>query len=334
MDSFKNVLVFDQQGPALDLPDWARFYIDLGKSLPSNMTPNSQMITALSAPTRSFIAAFIAFGIVWGNAVLHDRQLDEIGHFLMLRGLLANTPLIWKDGLKEKKAIFKEYRENTVFGPALWVQIAGTDKQGARSDHRGFTPKQSLALRVAPNPFDKIPVNQDGRLSLTDSQLVRFLLDQAAADNFAATSRLDCLIIGTKRVLFNELDLRLLISNRVYGTLQDMVQCRNLPAYDNTYKSLISSGLSKSMAKLEDEPPSFVIFDGASSYLRFCNYFPRSNWMIVIDRTSIRSLPEAAQSINDLYGERMPQSVNLGLRSLPDSIELISFMRARDDTAV
>ncbi len=68
-----------------------------------------------------------------------------------------------------------------------------------------------------------------------------------------------------------------------------------------------------------------TIFDGAVSFLKWRDYWRKSNWIVLLDKTESR-FQEAVDLLNQEYIEkRIGESLNENMFSLPEGIEIIAF---------
>jgi|SRR6516162_795889 hypothetical protein len=76
------------------IPLWARFFISLGAALSAAHSPKHRIVAALSVPTPSFAAAFIALGRVVSEPISEPAKNAVDAHFDKLAAQPKQTPLI------------------------------------------------------------------------------------------------------------------------------------------------------------------------------------------------------------------------------------------------
>jgi hypothetical protein len=80
------------------IPLWARFFISLGAAMSAAHSPKRRIVAALSVPTPSFAAAFIALGRILSEPISEPAKSAIDDHFDELAALPKQTPLIYFNG--------------------------------------------------------------------------------------------------------------------------------------------------------------------------------------------------------------------------------------------
>src|SRR5271170_2275572 len=88
-------LHFEDSGNWHSLPEWAEFFINVGKQIASADQSESRIVTAIVVPTRAFGAAFVSLGMVISDAAARDLA-SETAHFESLFFLPPGTPVIYR----------------------------------------------------------------------------------------------------------------------------------------------------------------------------------------------------------------------------------------------
>lgn len=88
-------LHFEDSGDWYSLPEWAEYFISVGKQLASADHSTSRIVTAIVVPTRAYCAAFVSLGMVVSDAAKRDRPSEAV-HFEKLFDLPAGTPVIFR----------------------------------------------------------------------------------------------------------------------------------------------------------------------------------------------------------------------------------------------
>ena len=73
-------LHFEDSGEWYSLPEWAEYFISVGKQLASAELSDSRAVTAIVVPTRAFGAAFVSLGMVVSDAAARDLARSAIPH--------------------------------------------------------------------------------------------------------------------------------------------------------------------------------------------------------------------------------------------------------------
>jgi hypothetical protein len=88
-------LHFEESGEWYSLPEWAEYFINVGKQLATAQQSDSRVVTAIVVPTRAFAAAFVSLGMVVSDAASRD-PLSETGHFETLFDSPVGTRVIYR----------------------------------------------------------------------------------------------------------------------------------------------------------------------------------------------------------------------------------------------
>lgn len=91
------------------LPEWALFFLELGKTLSSLEIENQRYTVALALPTRSYATALIGAGIACARIFL--KSDDDSDHIETIYSLPEGTSLKYYDKGKVKKALKKDVME-------------------------------------------------------------------------------------------------------------------------------------------------------------------------------------------------------------------------------
>lgn len=300
------------------LPEWARFMITLGRCAATFRVEGRRSVAGLSVPTRAFAAAFCAAGAV---AALYDGvpATDAREHFEQLARLPRGTPLRYRtrDYLCSGRLVGCEVRPD---GEYLALQN-GPDGYKRRWDK--CAEMQPLASgeglfqrrKLAPAPG-----------------FLRCALPGAEPNDYAAWSRLDCLLIGFKEALRDELCGAEMWSEGgglppQRGCLQDILRCHALTPNPNDHfrSDLLPAYASEVPERLKDAQPPLVVLDGAPAFLRWRAQWPASPIVLILDRTS-----PSAQAAADAFNQERAASIRdariPGLPALPAGVELLAFL--------
>jgi hypothetical protein len=193
-----------------------------------------------------------------------------------------------------------------------------------------WTPAR-MAYRVEPvaDSNKKLPKYGVFKPVKMNVPFVSRLLGPDHADDFIGTSRLDCLLVGNRRLLRDELvEAEFGVSTdsnkRVVGNLQDIVRARVFLPHGDTFRSDVVSLAAKVPPAKFASTPAVAIFDGARSFLRWSRSYPSSSWIVVLDRSD-RRLIEAIETIDAMYASRARDGAPVTIKAPPIGIESAVF---------
>ncbi|GCE12505.1 hypothetical protein [Tengunoibacter tsumagoiensis] len=295
-ETTQSLLYYKSQTEWMPLPNWANFYIVLGKILASRGNARKRTVIGIALPTISYAASLITVGIT-ANLT---RQEDEISdRFQQLSRLAKDTQLFYRTGGKRVK-VFWESVERDSEGNVIRIWL-DTKIGGGRYS---ITKRQAFQVEFPLKDFSSQPKRPAHRVKNRQSPFLLNLLDAEAAEKIISQSSLDTLIIGTITHTQAELQEDLFaiqtLQGFVQGTLQDIARARILAKGTETYRSDIYHVNSKESNDPSHEIPSFVIFNGASSFLKCRDVWRQSHWVVLLDQTE-RDFDIAIQAFNDEY---------------------------------
>ncbi|WP_161823365.1 hypothetical protein [Sporotomaculum syntrophicum] len=249
-------------------------------------------------------------------------------YFKQLCTLKKGTRVFFKAGNRIKCGIF-EGVDKVGNQPAIRVNLR--DKYN--TTHL-FIQKRALDVTIAPDQNISIPDRQVGRLVNTNREFIACLLENVTPAEFVASSCLECVIIGNIKWLQYEIENTVFALNKpsgkvIKGTLQDVLRVRRFLNNSPNFKIDIWPA-TKSLAEGIDkgENPVVIVFDGASSFLRWKDYCLDSNWVVLLDRTE-PSYREAVEEFNNEYIQnRSGDALKLDLEGFPPGIELCAYKEA------
>jgi len=292
--------------------------IALGRCVATFRVESGRLVAGLSVPTRAFAAAFCAAGAV---AALYEGApaTNVREHFQWLARLPTGTPLRYRtrDYLCSGRLVGREVRPD---GEYLAMQN-GPDGYKRRWDK--CTDVQLLAS--GEDLFQ--------RRKLTPvPQFLRSVLPDAEPHDYAAWSRLDCLLVGIKEALQDELCGAALWSEPrglppQQGRLQDILRCHALAPNPNDHfrSDLLPAHTPELPERLKSARPPAVVLDGASAFLRWRSQWPGSHLVFVLDRTS-----PSAQAAADAFNQERAASIEdirvPGIPAPPPGVELLAFL--------
>ncbi len=279
------------------LPEWARWLMELGRWLATDRQPGKVARAAISVPTRGYAALFAGMGVVSGS--YRSGVLNESVRLRMLSRLNTGDPVRYCKGdedLKVSYGKFGKIEKEPLFDLGDCVYLAeGNGKEYGREVRQfhyiepvGEEEKFSMDRPVCHSPdFVKAAMG----------------IDPISQGFF---SRLECVIIGNKTALAEELELELQ-AERVSGKVQDVLRVHEHRPKDG-YRSRTISFQADVRSELVGKPFGGVVMDGSRSFLRWRGMARRHPWLAIIDRTNPTAgaardaiLSGLASSLEDAY---------------------------------
>ncbi len=325
-------------GRKLPLPSWGKFYMQLGASVAEQSDPQSNIVTALAVPTRSYAAAFVAAGAIICRARTIDTkgQISSAAHFEMLSRLPAGTSVVLRKGEKSVKGKIVGTNGGNGDGSAM-IGIQTQAPTGKGGPLIVWIPAEaSLRVQVSSKIWTQLPANsvKSADVSKASSEFVARIFQGADFSNFFTKSSLDCVILGSVASLKQEATATKLSvgsdgQEASAGTLRDILRIRRLMSTHEAFRSDIFPVNPKGNAmESEEMAPHLVIFDGAVGFLKWRYVWSHCNWVVILDRTEPR-FTEAVQIVNEEYWSRISDEELRLSDAPPDSVELVSFTVAR-----
>ena len=311
------------------LSGWGDFFVTLGYETATPVEPCKRFVVALAVPTRSYAAALAAFGIVASRSALPVDQIAVSEHFQRLCQLETNTPVSLIKNGKRLKGIFKGRRN--IHGET-WLEIQVEDTSNTRSG--GLThlvpPMEAFNVEVLCNIIERLPKRQTGRLVQPLSPFARHFVSRDEA-NFTRQSRLECLIVGRRKLLRREIvETQFAASTDgstfSEGSLQDVLRVRNFMVEGEAFRSdvfRVNSRVNPTQA--QGHLPHVVIFDGATGFLRWRDHLRKTNWIVCLDRTDAKFRDATAVIDQDYIKYRVGDASVANLPASPTGVEVISY---------
>lgn len=308
----------------ISLPEWALFFLELGKALSSLEIENHRYTIGLALPTRSYATALIGAGIACSRIFL--KSDEESDHIETIYLLPAGTSLKYYDKGKVKKALKKDVVEYNGIR-LLGVQI---------EDHTTIylRPENVNKVEIADVDYNHLPNKQSGYSVALPSKLAYAIL-QGRSYEFFYRSRVDGLVIGPRNTLKEESNLALSVpqhGEEKYGTgsLTDLFRVKGFVPNNVGHRFLLASPSSSNNTIVETlhQVPSQcpVIFDGAMGFLKWKEMFADRDWIVILDQTDLH-FPNAVAQLNQDYSYRSEDRRNVQLPQLPSGIEATFFLR-------
>jgi hypothetical protein len=310
-----------QWGP---IPVWAKFFISLGAALSAGHSPKRRIVAALSVPTPSFAAAFIALGRVLSEPISEPEKTAVDAHFDKLAALPKQTPLIYFNG----EALYN--------GPFLGtVKLSHGDfiRMVIRGGVCMIPKSRCLLVEVQPESQNGNPAGHTVRLRNPKPFVGRFF-SLVEHYRILCSTKKSVIIIGEKNRLRNELVQNQFAipegTDHVEGVLQDLIRiakfssggigCR-ADVYARSRGHAIQNGGSGTDSSL-------LVLDGAVSHFRWAHEYLHSDSVSILSRTE-SEYGTAIDSANARYLTRLDDCSLPGLTGPPAGIELMVHVEDR-----
>jgi hypothetical protein len=322
-------LHFEESGEWYSLPNWAEYFISLGKHLAGGTESDSRIVTAIVVPTRAFAAAFVSLGMVISDAAARD-PVSQAAHFKKLFHLPSGSRVIYrrKSGQTLKGVLLEpEQRDGK-----LWVRVQVHSKAGG-----GLTYgiDESLALQVQPARHSgNLPKKQGGKNVRLANAFVDRLLGEADPVQLGLRSKLVCALVGRKTILEHEIrktPLAVYVNGhrRVGGVLQDVLRINRFVAERQSHRSaIVPVGAKPPSGEILSNVEMGVVFDGALGFLKWGELWQSRHQVIILDRTEAY-LDDAISAINARFSQnRIDAETVLPECETPPGGEALTFREA------
>lgn len=319
-------LHFEDSGEWYSLPEWAEYFISIGKYLAVAPQSDSRIVIALVVPTRAFGAVFVSLGIVISDADAQDHASEAV-HFKKLLELPPGTPVIYRP--KPRKT-FKGILRNPVeeYGK-LWVQVQiQSEKDGGST----YWVDELRSLQVQPARHSgKLPKKQGGKSARFANEFVDRLLGDADPVQLGLRSKLVCALVGRKNTLEHEIrktPLAVHVNRHRYaeGVLQDILRINRFVTEKQSHRSaLVSVGAKPPSDEIVSNTEIGVVFDGALGFLKWGETWHGRHQVVILDRTE-PYFDDAISAINGRFSQnRTDGGTALPEGEAPPGCEVLTF---------
>ena len=312
-----HALRFKAGNATRELPGWAAWFIDLGAWTARQASDSSRTVVVATVPVAGYAAVFAALGAAAAN--FRDRSPDdEIAHFEFLSSLPNGTRVEYRKAVGSNKLT-----QGSIIGP--------TERQ-VQGRSEPYIQLAGGTLRPWWNCADITPVDEDATVFVHDrllSKAPEFVRACVGVDpaTHALYSSLDCLIVGTKRSLEDEMSVNF-VCDGASGTLQDALRCRTMLHPADRYRTdLRSASASVSDADRLIRPP-LVVLDGPVAALNWRNSYPSVPSLTIIDRSAPSAEAARDAFLTDRASSLRDIEVDSELPACPGGVELLIFEEA------
>lgn len=311
------------------LSKWSKFFLCVGLYLAEKKESNGPLDSlVISTPCRDFASSLITFGFIKGvSNYFENIELDE--HYRKLTELQKGTPLLFKDGNKNKPGSFESFDAKT---GAIKIKTVASGTM-----YRSFYKTSCGTIQISNERF-ALPYSSEGKGQrvVKHSAFLAAILGKNDCDNYLSNLETQVVILGSKNLLIEEMTKENFSygPKKIIGCLDDLIRIRSGKIKGSNFGAFIipqdgagSERFSK-FPYLQKAP--YAIFDSSKSFLAWRRYWLESNWIVLLSRFE-SSYKEAVIEVNgnvarNVRSKTMDEIAQLGI---PSGIELISFSRTR-----
>lgn len=313
------------------IPVWAKYFIEVGVRAVAAGQTDAKLIVGMAVPSRAYAAAFAGLGVVSARANQTEITQSSTTHFEQICNLPLNAPVSitvrGRDGAqRKKKGVFVGTTKH--YGSTCAMIMVNSKSAGGGSHL--IREVDANMVEILPNGFITLPKRQTGKLVRSMSGFAKSFLSSKNARLSTKRSRPDGAIVGRINTLSREIeDTPFAVQgtgDKYYeGKLQDVLRVRRFISEGEHFASDVIRINGRALTILEDgQMPPFVVFDGATGFIRWHSHVRRSNWIVVLDRTDSR-FREAADVLNEAYLNRIYEDRDVDLPTPAEGVEVISF---------
>ena len=322
-------LHFEDSGNWYSLPEWAEYFINIGKQLASADQSDSRIVTAIIVPTRAFGAAFVSLGMVISDAAARDHS-SEAAHFEKLFDLPVGNSVIYRpEPGKTLRGVLQapdEYRGK------LRVRVQVHSRAGGSLT---YLIDESQALQVQPARHSgKLPRKQGGENARFANRFVDGLLGESDPVQLGLRSKLCCAIVGRRNMLEHEirktpLALHTNGHDHAQGHLQDVLRVDRFVTEQQSHRSaLVAIGTEPPSGDVIEKVEMGVVFDGAHGFLKWGEAWQGRHQVVILDRTETY-FDDAISAVNARFSQnRTGGEAGLPECDAPPGGEVLAFREA------
>lgn len=182
------------------MPQWARFFIDLGcqTALACRRSQN-RLVVASAVPSRAYAAAFMAAGVVVTRSTRGGNSQNVKSYFQSLIRLPIGTALLYRQGDRIYPAILDGVSD---FEGEPRIRVRTQDrKAGGLTD---LIPAHR-ARDISVLPTNECRLLAKPRQLRVCTDFLNYWLQGADPHTFVSDSQLHCLVLGNVGQLFGEI---------------------------------------------------------------------------------------------------------------------------------
>ncbi len=295
----------------VQFPGWATWLMKLGVWVARTANSGHLVRVAVSVPHRGFAAVFAALGIAAGTyrSSLHTDPNDRLEYF---SSLAPGTPVRYRLGDSTDRYECAEF--------VSVEPVAGTPYIRLSARTLNYIREMSRFRFIEPLPSG-IPAPARSRTICKAPSFVESATGQDPIEHGFST-RLECVMIGTKIVLESELQIEL-VAGGERGILQDLWRCSELLNPADGYRSRIVSAYSEPDSEMVDRPEGGAVLDGPSAIM-YRHLVSDRPWIALIDRTHRRAMDARDAILVDRASSL--EDIDLPIGYPPPGVEALGFI--------
>jgi hypothetical protein len=324
------------------LPEWTQWYIKTGSLIGSLEKSKDRLVLGISIPALPYAVVMTCLGIIHCRSSLPVERNDPKKYFEFLKKFNEKTSVSFlitdrKGVIKRRDGILDGFGKegDREYASVLYLENEGMRKAVKTKCWKRFYVNESRQVMITDAEVDITSPHRKGSTVVNNYDFLSHFLSKGDIFNFATASRLDCLMVGSKNRLLNEIESDFAVSNSggnfIRGSLKDIIRPRNHYSYGQSYRSLCHSGNSKKHPDSGDAEPFSVVFESLRGYEKWHHRFKNAHHIVLLDRGDNLSV-NVAIDLNRRYYRRCNASSMFGLNvpAVPQGIEVISFRERCD----
>ena len=324
---------------AVPLGPWAREFISLGRKL-SGLTGDKPKTLALAVPTLDLAATFVACGLVIASAEQQHQAAASPNKSIHLQDALFDQLCSLPIGspvrlaLRTKDQVLASFEGTSIVHGERYAHIQFTKETKTKGGKAKELINKRNVNRVffAPGNNVKRAERHIGKtVDMLPGLADAFVSDSRAVSQLLLRQSLDCAIVGVLTALKVEIvDTKFRATSRegeppAVGHLQHILRAPDFLEPGETSRTEIVPLRGKWEARATGAPP-FVIFRGASAYLRRAADFPTANHCVFLSSVEYDFEPAVAV-LNEAYLNSVEEFPSEDLH-FPQGIQAMGFVRA------
>ena len=325
-------LHFEDSGEWRSLPEWAEYFIGVGKQLTAADDSTSRSVTTIVVPTRAHCAAFVGLGMVLSDAATRAAT-SLTAHFEKLFDLPVGTNVIVRQG--PRKVLKGVLQGPDECNGKLCVRVQVQSRDARTGGGLTLLIDESRAHQVQPAKHSgKLPKKQGAENKRFANRLVDGLLGDSDPVQLGLRSKLVCAIVGKKSALEHEIrDTPLALHAngdcRAEGLFQDLLRVDRFVNGEQSHRTaLVPIGSSPPSGDVSRKVGMGVVFDGAAGLLKWGAMWPDRHQIIILDRTE-HYFDDAISAINTRFSQnRASADLPFPANNAPPGGEVLAFREA------
>jgi hypothetical protein len=318
------------------IPDWADWYIRSGMMIGSLEKDGTRLTAGIAVPLRQYACLFLAFGIIYQRSSIPIDSYNKEEYFDYLKSFPPSSAVSLLMKEKDKLKI-RNGKVDSVFKQAKGDTIGITyieDKKKNLRCTRYFGVNECRSIVMCEESDVSVGGVKTKGISVANNiEFLTQFFEYGDLPDFVTTSRLDCILLSTKKRLFNEFNYDFGVKSSesmIAGSLMDVIRPRIIRTFSRSFRSEIYSSSSKKLNH-NGTSPWCVIFDSCNGYLKWNHLFPSAHQVIIVDKSE-KVHDVIGNDLNQRYFQRDNSSMfGLDFPAVPKGIEVLSFLEKIDD---